>query len=444
MDATHLDTFIDALIDDLAVAPPPDDDADRRLCHLLDSPRRIVDEQPLLAVLAAAVTLRNLFDHVIAQAVAAAERAGIPARNHLRTGADLLTSLGVAPGAAQRAARVGRAAHTMHALTAQQRLGGVGIEFADAVGKGVAHVSGRVALSEEDRAAVVTTLMIQTTPAGVDKKAREIAIAKAATSPQDDGAVPVAENADLNDMTLVQTEDGRVSAALDLDALTAEELMAALDPLCRPVPLPDGSPDPRPVGRRRADAFGQIMRTYLSSSQRPMSGGVLPHVTLIRPAAPVGSTAGAEGSVDSLGFTGPVSASTADLIACDSTLTTVLVDHSGIPLDLGRAERLFTPALRKALGIRDRGCAFPGCGRPVSWCDAHHITPWSSGGHTSIDNGVLLCRLHHTAIHHGGWQVYLGPDRHPWFTPPHDPAEPEPAHLRSHARRTMTTLPTAA
>ncbi|MDO0973302.1 HNH endonuclease signature motif containing protein [Mycolicibacterium frederiksbergense] len=186
------------------------------------------------------------------------------------------------------------------------------------------------------------------------------------------------------------------------------------------------------------------MRTYLSNSQRPMSGGVLPHVTLIRPAAPVGSAAGAEGAVDSLGFTGPVSTTTADLIACDSTLTTVLVDHSGIPLDLGRAERLFTPALRKALGIRDRGCAFPGCGRPVSWCDAHHIHPWSSGGHTSIDNGVLLCRLHHTAIHHGGWQVYLGPDRHPWFIPPHRSDEPEPAHLRSHARRTMTDLPTAA
>ncbi|CAN7190889.1 HNH endonuclease signature motif containing protein [Mycolicibacterium frederiksbergense] len=444
MDATHLDTFIDALIDDLAVAPPPDDAADRTLFHLLDSPRRIVDEQPLLAVLAAAVTLRNLFDHVIAQAVAAAERAGIPARKHLRTGADLLTSLGVAPGAAYRAARVGRAAHTLPALTAQQRLGGVGIEFADAIGKGVAHVSSRVALSEQDTAGVVTTLMIQTTPAGVDKKAREIAIAKAATSPQDDGAVPVAENADLNDITVVQGEDGRVTASLDLDALTAEELLTALDPLCRPIPLPDGSPDPRPVGRRRADAFGQIMRTYLSQSQRPMSGGVLPHVTLIRPAAPVGSTAGAEGAVDSLGFTGPVSTRTADLIACDSTLTTVLVDHAGIPLDLGRAERLFTPALRKALGIRDRGCAFPGCGRPVSWCDAHHIRPWSSGGHTSIDNGVLLCRLHHTAIHHGGWQVYLGADRHPWFTPPHDPAEPEPAHLRSHARRTMTTLPTAA
>jgi len=189
-------------------------------------------------------------------------------------------------------------------------------------------------------------------------------------------------------------------------------------------------------GRRRADAFGQIMRTYLSSSQRPMSGGVLPHVNLIRPAA--------AGSVDVLGFGGPISARTADLIACDSTLTAVTVDALGAPLDVGRAERLFTPLIRKGLAVRDGGCAHPGCGRPVSWCDAHHIRPWASGGATSIDNGVLLCRLHHTAIHHGGWQVYLGADRHPWFIPPHDPAGPKPAHLRSHARRTMTTLPTAA
>ncbi|MCV7044424.1 DUF222 domain-containing protein, partial [Mycobacterium frederiksbergense] len=317
-----------------------------------------------------------------------------------------------------------------------QRLGGIDIQFADAIGRGVTHIDSRVPLSEEDRAGVVTTLMIQTTPSGVAKKAREIAIAQAATSPQDEDVVPVAENADLNEMTVVQTEDGRVAARLDLDGLTGEELLTALDPLCRPIPLPDGSPDPRPVGRRRADAFGQLMRTYLSSSQRPMSGGVLPHVTLIRPSA--------AGLVDTLGFGGPVSARTADLISCDSTLTSVTVDGAGAPLDVGRSERLFTPLIRKGLAVRDGGCAHPGCGRPVSWCDAHHITPWASGGTTSIDNGVLLCRLHHTAIHHGGWQVYLGPDRHPWFIPPHDPAGPEPAHLRSHARRTMTDLPTAA
>ena len=432
MDATDLDTFIDALIDDLT--PSPVRDGDRTLFHLLDCPRRIVDEQPLLAVLAAAVVARNLFDHVIAQAVAAAERLGIPARKHLGSGADLLTSLGVAPGVAYRAIRVGRAAHTMPALTRAQRLGGIGIEFADAIGKGVTHVNSRVALSEAERAGLVTKLMIETTPSDVGKKAREIAIDKAATQPVDDGAVPVAENTDLNEMTVVQTDDGRVAVSLDLDALTGEELLTALDPLCRPVPLPDGTPDPRPAGRRRADAFGQVMRTYLSNSRRPTSGGVLPHVTLIR----------SDGRLDTLGFGGPVSASTADLITCDSTLTAVLVDEAGAPLDVGRSERLFTPVIRKGLAVRDGGCAHPGCGRPVSWCDAHHITPWADGGATSLDNGVLLCRLHHTAIHHGGWQVYLGADRHPWFIPPHDPAGPEPAHLRSHARRTMTTLPTAA
>ncbi|KAA0118100.1 HNH endonuclease signature motif containing protein [Mycolicibacterium sp. P9-22] len=436
MDATHLDTFIDALIDELTPVPAPEDDADRRLCHLLDSPRRVLDEQPLLAVLVAAVTARNLLDHVIAQAVAATERMGIPARKQLRSGADLLTSLGVAPGAAHRAARVGRAAHTLPALTRAQRLGGVGIEFADAVGKGITHIDNRVPLSEEDRAKVVTKLMIQTTPAQVAEKARAMAIDKAGAQPEDDQSVPVAENSDLNEMTVVVTEEGRVAATFDVDALTGEELLTALDPLCRPIPLPDGSPDPRPVGKRRADALGQLVRTYLSHSHRPMSGGVLPHVSLIRPAA--------AGFVDTLGFTGPVSAVTADLITCDSTLGTVIVDGNGAPLDVGRSERLFTPAIRKGLAVRDGGCAHPGCGRPVSWCDAHHIIPWGSDGTTSIDNGVLLCRRHHTAIHHGGWQVYLGPDRHPWFIPPHKPGEAEPAHLRSHARRTMTDLPTAA
>ncbi|MGY4712038.1 hypothetical protein ACXDF8_21140 [Mycolicibacterium sp. CBM1] len=114
-------------------------------CVMLDAPRRVLDEQPLLAVLAAAVTVGNLADHVIASAVAvavaAAERAGIPARRHLRSGVDLLTLLGVAPHAAHRAARVGRAAHMLPALTGAQRLGGIGIEFADAIARTAAESS---------------------------------------------------------------------------------------------------------------------------------------------------------------------------------------------------------------------------------------------------------------------------------------------------------------
>ncbi|MGU3653408.1 DUF222 domain-containing protein, partial [Mycolicibacterium sp. A43C] len=87
----------------------------------------------------------------------------------------------------------------------------------------------------------------------------------------------MAEDAALNEMTLVQNAEGRFEATLDLDVTTGEELCAALDPLCRPVPLPDGSPDPRSVDARRAEALRQVLRTYLSQSRRPMSGGVLPH-----------------------------------------------------------------------------------------------------------------------------------------------------------------------
>ncbi|MDO3399703.1 DUF222 domain-containing protein [Mycolicibacterium neoaurum] len=419
----------------------PGDDVGSGVGRWVDCPRPVVDDGVLLGVLASAVSARNLLDLVISSAVVAAERAGVPGRRHLRTGADLLRLLGMAPGAAGRAVRVGRAASSLPALTVAQRLGGIGIEFADAVGKGVAHVESRAPLSDDERAAVVTKLMIQTTPAEVAAKARTIAIDRVAALPVEQRVVPVAEDTALNEMTLVQNAEGRFEATLDLDVGTGEELCAALDPLCRPVPLPDGSPDPRPISARRAEAIGLVLRTYLSQSRRPMSGGVLPHVTLIRPVATGVSD---DESVDRLGFGGAVSAATAELIGCDATLTSVIVDSCGVPLDVGRAERLFTPAIRKALAVRDGGCAHPGCGRPVSWCDAHHIHPWSAGGATSVDNGVLLCRLHHSLIHHGGWQVYLGRDRHPWFIPPHTPGGPEPAPLRSHTRRTMTDLPAAA
>lgn len=446
MDATDLDAFVNQLIDDLAPAPMPDDDTGRTLFQLFNTPRRVLDESPLLAVLEAAVTMRNLLDHVIASAVAAAERLGVPARKHLRSGADLLTGLGVAPAAAYRCARVGRAAHMLPAVTRAQRLGALGIEFADAVGKGITHITDRIVLSDDDVGQVVTKLMIQTTPAAVNKKARALAIAAAPAKPHD-GSVPVAENAELNEMTLVHDDDGRIKASFDLDVLTGEELHAALDPLCRPTPASDGAPDPRPAAKRRADGFGQLLRDYLSGSTRPASGGVLPHVTLVRPPTTTATPgAHAEYGVAMLGFTGPVSTLTADLIACDCTLDAVYVDGNGAPLDVGRSQRLFPPKIRKALAVRDGGCAFPGCGRPVSWCDAHHVCPWTENGVTSIDNGVLLCRRHHTQMHHSGWQVYIGADRHPWFIPPSGPAHPDhrPEHLRSHARRTPTILPTAA
>lgn len=429
MDATTLTSFTDDLVDDLTESG--------RLADLLAAPRVALDDAEVLAVMVEALRLRNVADYLLSRTVVAAERLAIPARKHLKNGANLLTAIGMAPAAAYRAARVGHAEPALTAVTRALRDGALSIEFADAVGKGLEHIARRTDLDDEQRAGIVTTLLIQTTPAEVADRAREIAITLAPTADDDPETVPVAENYGLNQMTIHQGDDGRIAATLDLDVVTGEELHAALDPLCRPVPDADGSPDPRSSQQRRADAFGQVIRSYLAGPERPTSGGVLPHVTLIR---------AADTDIDRLGYTGPLTLDTADLIACDCAQSENLVDDDGAPLDVGRTQRLFPAKIRRALECRDRGCAFPGCGRPASWCDAHHMTGWADGGGTSVDNGVLLCRMHHTLIHHTGWEVFLGPDRHPWFREPLDPDHPEHRRepLRSHGRRTLTALPHAA
>jgi hypothetical protein len=57
------------------------------------------------------------------------------------------------------------------------------------------------------------------------------------------------------------------------------------------------------------------------------------------------------------------------------------------------------------LTARDRGCVFPGCGRPPEWTDGHHIRHWIHGGPTTLENLALLCRRHHRLVHEGGWQL---------------------------------------
>ncbi|RJT96945.1 HNH endonuclease [Arthrobacter frigidicola] len=117
-------------------------------------------------------------------------------------------------------------------------------------------------------------------------------------------------------------------------------------------------------------------------------------------------------------FAGQLPARSIRRLACDADLIPLVLGGKGQVLDLGRAQRLFPPHLRRALVARDKGCAFPGCTIPATWCEAHHITPWEHGGTTTLADGVLLCSHHHHRIHDGSWTVH---SRHgiPWFLPPH-------------------------
>ncbi|HZN20175.1 MAG TPA: DUF222 domain-containing protein, partial [Micromonosporaceae bacterium] len=112
-------------------------------------------------------------------------------------------------------------------------------------------------------------------------------------------------------------------------------------------------------------------------------------------------------------------------LACDARVLPAVLDGAGQPLDLGRQRRLVTGALRRALVLRDGGCAFPGCDRPARWCQGHHVQSWADGGPTRLSNIALICTFHHRLLHHGGWSVHIAPDGRPEFTPPTwvDPAQ---------------------
>jgi len=106
------------------------------------------------------------------------------------------------------------------------------------------------------------------------------------------------------------------------------------------------------------------------------------------------------------GQTTPVSITTVERQLCDRGTVPIHLDSDGQVVNVGRDRRLFTPRQRIGLAVRDGGCRFPGCDRPPSWCEAHHIDEWfRDQGRTDIADGVLLCRHHHLLIHNNEWQV---------------------------------------
>ena len=149
---------------------------------------------------------------------------------------------------------------------------------------------------------------------------------------------------------------------------------AALDPLCKPRAADDRSP-----GQRRADALEEVCKLALNTTE--LDTGERVSATMLLPAV--------------LGTAGQV-------------------------LDLGRERRLFSGPIRRALMLRDGGCAFPACDRPARWCQGHHVVGWQDGGGTCLSNAVLLCGFHHRLIHQpAGWTVYIDPaDGLPTFIPP--------------------------
>jgi 5-methylcytosine-specific restriction protein A len=106
------------------------------------------------------------------------------------------------------------------------------------------------------------------------------------------------------------------------------------------------------------------------------------------------------------------------MLCCDAGVVPIVMGGRGEPLDIARESRAIPTAIRRAVTARDGGCAHPGCDRLATWSEIHHIKEWARGGHTRLDNLVMLCRAHHREIHATNWQVRIARDGLPEFIPP--------------------------
>jgi hypothetical protein len=223
-----------------------------------------------------------------------------------------------------------------------------------------------------------------------DHKSLRVATEHFAALARADGSKPV----NPDGITLSKMGDRTVvSGELHSDA--AETVTHAINAFTTP---PSETDDFTPA-QRRANALVRICELALRIGTE--ADGAKPSVSYIvrgrreRAAEPTTGT-----------FTGVIDPRDRDRILCDCSLSRVVLGPQSETLDVGRASPTWPVAVRRAIVVRDQGCRWPGCEIPASWCDAHHFVHWEHGGSTSVGNGFLLCRRHHTFLHRSpDWRI---------------------------------------
>jgi hypothetical protein len=421
--------------------------ADRLADAVRESEMPADDDDALLRGVRAAVAARDAADGLLARLTGEIEARGTAKRWGMSV-RELLARHGCVPVVAARAIRLGRAIAHLPALARHLRDGTISAEYADAVARGVRHVCTRTRsplgseLATDTEAVLIGHALAGRSPVEIADRARAIALAHQAEADGDEDAVtPVAEDTALNEVSWAQRDDGRLAGSFDLDVVAGERLISCVDTASRPRPLPDGTPDPRSANQRRADAFVQVVEAASRAlGVDGLVGSAKTEILLTVPATHDECCGIAPAGPAHLQWMGSVSDETVSLLSCDASVTRIAVDVDAAPVNISPSARLFTGRTRKAIVARDQSCVM--CGNPASWTDVHHIVFHSQGGPTTCDNGCLLCRTCHIAVHQHGWEIEMGPDRHPWIRPPAS-VDPRRELQPAYNRRTLR-LDTAA
>jgi hypothetical protein len=200
-----------------------------------------------------------------------------------------------------------------------------------------------------------------------------------------------------------KSDDGSVQLTGFFDPAGGGTILTKLERLARK----SGADDDRTREKRFGDALVELASGGGSQAQIQITSSI---ETLL-------GLAGAPAA--DMEFSLPISSTTVERLACDSSIARILLDSESLVIDVGRSKRVVTEPSRRALTARDGHCLWPrGCDRPASRCSAHHLVHWIRGGSTDLDNMILLCHRHHWMVHEGNWQIVRGDDGRILTIPP--------------------------
>ncbi len=183
---------------------------------------------------------------------------------------------------------------------------------------------------------------------------------------------------------------GRIEASVDTESL--EWVQVAIDTAADQLGLRDLAWE-----RRRARGLVAVCRHFLDHAHLPARRHGRPTVVVTIDIETLTAATGGSARLDSGAY---LTGDAARRLACDAGLVRMITDPASMPLDLGRATRVPSPAQARAVIHRDRHCRYQGCAAPPWACEVHHLDFWAhDGGSTDLDRLGLLCWHHHTLTH---------------------------------------------
>jgi len=293
------------------------------------------------------------------------------------------------------------------------RRGTLGVASADAIRSGLGEPG--PTMSPDELATIARDLVAKADGIGAD---RLVVLAREARDAADQAGVAEREKQrrDRRYLRLMPQWDGMTKIVGLLDPESAALVSDAFDRVTSPRRNGPRFVDPREQEREAAiiddprtndqlvhDAFIEMIAIATRADKGTIFGLRAPAVRVHVRGEALARREGA-GRIESSGH--GVSLATIERVACESGVLPIGFDTDGQVVNVGRTQRFFTTRQRVGMAARDGGCRFPGCDRPPSWTEAHHIDEWlRDDGKTDIADGVLLCRFHHQYVHNDGWRI---------------------------------------